>query len=948
MMNTRFLLLLLALSSFLSSSMCAFGQGNIVTPKTVLSVVNGQTRPVANATITVCGPNAAGIPCSPVLVGTLFKDAALTQPLSNPFTADSNGNYQFAVANGQYTVTETAAGFVGYSYQFSLGGGGGSGATVSGTPNQINVSAFNVASLANPLTFPGPVNVNANLNVSAPISLNPPALPFVALDCDNFGAYQSFGLAQFSVVQTAAGCVPMYNPDGSANQQFFTVDPLGYANATNGQYYAFNSTAGKFQLTTPGQVTSGTGTTNSGCIDVRNYLVVPFNPYPETEDIGLAIQKALNAVIAPSNPLGTYCVDASMLVPSFSGPTGTGGQQAYGNRLFANTNPWFNFAANKNPDIHMPNSPISTSVQWTTPQGAMLVQGVPSAGTVDIGNSYGMLGSILSACNDSGGCGPNAYPQFTTAAQCLSGSTNCYPVGGPWASGANAQPAAYNMGQIQVQTNANTAQCGSPANSGQSNHILCGASGTPTFTAAMVGGIVAYNCTSNTCTEGSTSAYSLSRITKFIAHGAAFPIGGGTCTEVSGTGGCLLVEGIVQGGTNLTAAYLLYAPNLPVIVCDGCSGNAINNFTFGHAWRDFAIDVNGVSGALGYLGPSVQERTEFTDFLIQLQGQQILNNAATSGCASFGGAPTTTVVATHWSTAGVMGCSSNTNATSNVAGGTYGEVIEGHNQIKGTDNGCPNVHNFGTIVGQAASKFYDAAWVDGCTNTGVFFGPHAEYYSNDNIDVGALHPVTGVLFFHPDAANMSGANAVVELHTGTASNVVFSVGCLFGVAPVKDDNLTTPETEHCGATTATQTMTRYFQPGSAGGNSFPVSYAVTPLKLTGLNADQALTTIYTTAASGSMGGAGTYRICYSAYTTTSGSGTTSTVQTSSNNGNGGSQVFTSATWALNSLSVTGQVNGCQIVHAAVSSALKVGTTGGTYGTSAYSLEATVEQLQGTP
>lgn len=106
---------------FLLLSSVAFGQGFIVAPKSVLSVVNGVTRPVANATITVCAVNASGIPCTPALVGAVFKDAGLTQPLSNPFTTDANGNYQFAIAGGIYTVTETAAGFAGYSYQLTVG-----------------------------------------------------------------------------------------------------------------------------------------------------------------------------------------------------------------------------------------------------------------------------------------------------------------------------------------------------------------------------------------------------------------------------------------------------------------------------------------------------------------------------------------------------------------------------------------------------------------------------------------------------------------------------------------------------------------------------------------------------------------------------------------------------------------------------------------------------------
>lgn len=683
---------------------------------------------------------------------------------------------------------------------------------------------------------------------------------------------------------------------------------------------------------------------NSGCIDVRSFFVTPFNPAPENEDLGLAINKAFTAVIATSNPLGTYCVDASTVVPSAAGQT------SYGNLLFANTSPWKGLGGSKNPDMRWPNSPIVTSVQWATPQGGMGMYGVPTAGTLNGPGNITLMGSLLVMCNTSGGCGPHTYPQYTTAAQCLSGSTNCYPVGGPWSTGANALPATYSTGQIQVQSNANTANCGSPTSSGVSNTILCGASGTPTFTAAMVGGIVAYNCTANTCTEGSTAAYSLSRIVQFLAHGASFPTGGGTCTEVSGTGGCLITEAAVQGGTNLTAAFLLYSPNLPVLLCDGCAGNAINNFVFGHVWRDVGFDVNGVSGGLAYLGPSVQERSNFDDVNVTLQGQQTANNAAASGCMMFGtGAAVPAVVATHWNTAGVIGCSANTNATSNISGGTYGEVIEGFNKIKGTVNGCPNLHNFGTIVGQAASKFWDSAWVDGCTLTsGVFYGPHTEFYTNDAVEVGALHPVTGVIFIGTSAASNTASTAVIEFDTGTASNVTLSTQCGVASSPaVKDDTLTTPEVMHCGGTIATNTLSHYFQPGSPGGSNFPVTFAVTPLKLTGLVADQALTTIYTTNASGSLGGAGTYRVCVYANTTTSGSGTTSTAQIQWNDV-AGVKLFTTPTWALNSVALAGQVNACQTVHAGVSTPLKVGTTSGTYGSSVYSLEGTVEQLQGTP
>lgn len=107
----------------LLSSPLAFGQGVFVPPQVALKTVNGTTMPIAGATITVCAKSVSGIPCSPALSNTIFSDLALTQPLSNPFPADASGNYQFAVAQGTYTVTVSASGFAGYSYQVSAGNG---------------------------------------------------------------------------------------------------------------------------------------------------------------------------------------------------------------------------------------------------------------------------------------------------------------------------------------------------------------------------------------------------------------------------------------------------------------------------------------------------------------------------------------------------------------------------------------------------------------------------------------------------------------------------------------------------------------------------------------------------------------------------------------------------------------------------------------------------------
>jgi len=123
----KYLVLLL-----LGAGSLAFGQGVFISPQIAFKVVNGFTSPIANATITVCAANASGIPCSPALVGAIFQDAAFTQPLSNPFTADALGNYQFAILPGIYTVCTTASGFAGQCFQIPAGAG-----APSSIPTQI-------------------------------------------------------------------------------------------------------------------------------------------------------------------------------------------------------------------------------------------------------------------------------------------------------------------------------------------------------------------------------------------------------------------------------------------------------------------------------------------------------------------------------------------------------------------------------------------------------------------------------------------------------------------------------------------------------------------------------------------------------------------------------------------------------------------------------------------
>lgn len=134
----------------------AFGQGVAIPAQVALQTVNGITRPAAGATITVCANGASGTPCSPALVGKTFKDVLLSVPLSNPFTADSNGNYTFAIAPGVYTVTVSGVGFSGYSYIITASCAPGVTCASTTSANIFTaMNTFNAGLTTNTLTVTG-------------------------------------------------------------------------------------------------------------------------------------------------------------------------------------------------------------------------------------------------------------------------------------------------------------------------------------------------------------------------------------------------------------------------------------------------------------------------------------------------------------------------------------------------------------------------------------------------------------------------------------------------------------------------------------------------------------------------------------------------------------------------------------------------------------------------
>lgn len=129
-------------------------------------------------------------------------------------------------------------------------------------------------------------------------------------------------------------------------------------------------------------------------------------------------------------------------------------------------------------------------------------------------------------------------------------------------------------------------------------------------------------------------------------------------------------------------------------------------------------------------------------------------------------------------------------------------------------------------------------------------------------------------------------------------------------------------------------MTTYNGLTTAGIGVIPVFG--TPQKLTGQTAALGATSVLTNISDG------VFRVCFDAYTTTAGTGTTGTVSVAWNDGH--AKTFTSATWSLAATDVTGQVNGCIMVHGVNTSGIQV-STAGTFGTSVYGLDASVEQVQ---
>ncbi len=130
-------------------------------------VFNAQGRPMAGASVRVCTSEATGQPCTPLAL--IYSDAALTQALANPLSADGLGNYNFYAAPGRYEIEISGPGIVTKQIPNVILPSDPTTPTFTSVTTTIGISAFSL-SLTGNLTVSGSTAVTGSLTVGgAPV-----------------------------------------------------------------------------------------------------------------------------------------------------------------------------------------------------------------------------------------------------------------------------------------------------------------------------------------------------------------------------------------------------------------------------------------------------------------------------------------------------------------------------------------------------------------------------------------------------------------------------------------------------------------------------------------------------------------------------------------------------------------------------------------------------------
>jgi len=127
-----------------ASNAAAVSFGPVLTPYTTIA---------ANAPYRVCAITSTGTPCDTTGV-SIYSDADLTQPLTNPGAANSQGIIKFFVAAGYYTIQVTPTPGSTYVYYTSSASGGGSGSVTEVIAPPASWPSWLVPTVTNPTTVP--------------------------------------------------------------------------------------------------------------------------------------------------------------------------------------------------------------------------------------------------------------------------------------------------------------------------------------------------------------------------------------------------------------------------------------------------------------------------------------------------------------------------------------------------------------------------------------------------------------------------------------------------------------------------------------------------------------------------------------------------------------------------------------------------------------------------
>jgi hypothetical protein len=166
-------------------------------------------RPIAGAIITVCSNGATGTPCSPL--ATLYTDATLTTPTSNPFQSDGLGNYHFYATPGRYVVQVSGSGINTYTINDTI------------LPNDPSTPAFNSVT-ATSITLGGNLSVGGNANVTGTFSA---------------GTFAPSSISTSSLQVT--GSASIKGPRPWNDVMAYGADPTGSADSTSAIQSAINA-----------------------------------------------------------------------------------------------------------------------------------------------------------------------------------------------------------------------------------------------------------------------------------------------------------------------------------------------------------------------------------------------------------------------------------------------------------------------------------------------------------------------------------------------------------------------------------------------------------------------------------------------------------------------------------------------------------------------------------